>query len=227
MRFVEVRRDGESGEVQPWLEIVGVVKDLGMTFVAHQHRAAGVYLPADLAQAGPLHMVVHAQGDPMGLGPRARELTGAFDPMLRLSNLQRVANVADSILWVVRTWLRVSVLLAAIAVLLSLAGIYAVLSFTVSRRTREIGVRVAPGATRGRLVAAIFRRPLTHVTVGVLTGGALIALMAFAAAGATVPWARSRTGSRSRAWRCSWRTQRSCSEYACSRAWCPRGGRST
>ena len=183
IRFVEVRRDGERGEELPWLEIVGVVKDLGMTFVAHKHRAAGVYLPMDLARAGPLHMVVHAPGDPMALGPRIRELTAAVDPMLRLSNLQRVDNVADSMLWIVRMWLRVSVLLAAIAVLLSLAGIYAVLSFTVSRRTREIGVRVALGASRGRLVAAIFRRPLTHVTIGVLTGGALIALMAFAVAG--------------------------------------------
>jgi ABC-type antimicrobial peptide transport system permease subunit len=119
----------------------------------------------------------------MALGPRVRELTAAVDPMLRLSDLQRVDNVADSLLWIVRMWLRVSVLLAGIAVLLSLAGIYAVLSFTVSRRTREIGVRVALGASRGRLVAAIFRRPLTHVTLGVLTGGALIALMAFAVAG--------------------------------------------
>jgi ABC-type antimicrobial peptide transport system permease subunit len=154
-----------------------------MTFVAHQHRAAGVYLPMDLARAGPLHMVVHAPGDPLALAPRVRELTAAVDPMLRLSNLQRVDNVADSMLWIVRMWLRVSVLLAAIAVLLSLAGIYAVLSFTVSRRTREIGVRVALGASRGRLVVAIFRRPLTHVTIGVLTGGALIALMALAVAG--------------------------------------------
>jgi putative ABC transport system permease protein len=63
------------------------------------------------------------------------------------------------------------------------ACVYAVLSFTVARRTREIGVRVALGASPARLVAAIFRRPLTHVTLGVLTGGALITLMAFAAAG--------------------------------------------
>jgi ABC-type antimicrobial peptide transport system permease subunit len=71
--------------------------------------------------------------------------------------------------------------LTAIAVLLSLAGIYAVLSFTVSRRTREIGVRVALGASRRRLVAAIFRRPLTHVVVGVVTGGFLIAFLAYLA----------------------------------------------
>jgi putative ABC transport system permease protein len=177
MRFVEAKSDGQRVEALPWIEIVGVVKDLGMTFVAHQHRAAGVYLPADLAY-GPFHMAVHASGDPLSLGPRVREITAAVDPMLRLSNLQRVDQIADGMLWIVRMWLSVSVLLAGIAVLLSLAGIYAVLSFTVARRTREIGVRVALGASRRRLVAAIFRRPLTHVTLGVAAGVTLIVLLA-------------------------------------------------
>ena len=79
------------------------------------------------------------------------------------------------ILWVVRLWLRVTILMTAIALLLSLAGIYAVLSFIVARRTREIGVRVALGASRQRVVGAIFRRPLTQVGLGILAGGALIA----------------------------------------------------
>jgi putative ABC transport system permease protein len=64
--------------------------------------------------------------------------------------------------------------LTAIALLLSLAGIYAVLSFIVARRTREIGVRVALGASPRRVVGAIFRRPLTQVCLGVLAGGMLI-----------------------------------------------------
>jgi hypothetical protein len=180
LRFSELRREGsEPEESEPWYEIVGVVKDLGMTFVAHQHRAAGVYLPADLSGGVPLYMVVHASGDPMSLGPRVREITAAVDPMLRISDLLRVDQVSDRLQWILRMWLRISVLLTAIALLLSLAGIYAVLSFTVARRTREIGVRVALGASRRRLVAAIFQRPLTHVVLGVLAGGILIGLGAF------------------------------------------------
>ena len=54
------------------------------------------------------------------------------------------------------------------------AGIYAVLSFIVARRTREIGVRVALGASRQRVVGAIFRRPLSQVGLGILAGAALI-----------------------------------------------------
>jgi putative ABC transport system permease protein len=66
--------------------------------------------------------------------------------------------------------------MTAVALLLSLAGIYAVLSFIVARRTREIGIRVALGASRQRVVGAIFRRPLIQVGLGILAGTALIAL---------------------------------------------------
>jgi putative ABC transport system permease protein len=97
------------------------------------------------------------------------------NPTLRLSELQRVDEVTNDILWVVGLWLRVTILMTAIALLLALAGIYAVLSFIVARRTREIGVRVALGASRRRVVGAIFRRPLIQVGLGFIAGAALIA----------------------------------------------------
>ena len=154
-----------------------------MTDAYEQDVLPGVYWPTDLVQTRPMHMVVHAPADPMSLIPRVREITAAIDPMLRLSNFQRLDQVADSMLWILRMWLRVSLLLTAIAILLSLAGIYAVLSYTVARRTREIGVRVALGASRQRLVMAIFRRPLTHVALGVLAGTSLIVFLAVLVSG--------------------------------------------
>jgi hypothetical protein len=172
-------RDGS----RPWYEIVGVVRDLGMAHVVHRHRAAGVYLPGVPGSEGPLHMVVHAQGDPLALGPRVREIAAGVDPTLRLSELQRLDEVTNAMLWIVGLWLKITVVLTAIALLLSLAGIYAVLSFTVSRRTREIGVRVALGAPRGRVVAAIFRKPLTQVGVGVAVGFVLVTAAALVMSG--------------------------------------------
>jgi ABC-type antimicrobial peptide transport system permease subunit len=56
------------------------------------------------------------------------------------------------------------------ALVLALTGIFAVMSFAVSRRTREIGIRVALGSTRGRVVVAILRRPLIQVSLGILVG---------------------------------------------------------
>jgi putative ABC transport system permease protein len=60
--------------------------------------------------------------------------------------------------------------------LLSLSGIYSVMSYTVARRTREIGVRIALGASARRVITSIFRRPLIQVVVGVVAGSILIAL---------------------------------------------------
>jgi len=183
VRLSEGRAVDEAGSdaPRPWYEIVGVVEDLGMGHVAEQGRPAGLYLPAPMGGAGTdgaVHMMVHVRGDPMALAPRLRTLATAVDPTLRLSEFQRLDEVADHLLWLIGLWLRITVVLSAIALLLSLAGIYAVLSFTVARRTREIGVRVALGASRRRVVIAIFRRPLTQVGLGVLAGGALIAAAA-------------------------------------------------
>jgi hypothetical protein len=180
MRFAETRTPHRTSteESPPWYEIVGVVKDLGMGYVTHRRRAAGVYLPTATASDGPLNMVIHVQGDPMLLAPRVRAIATVVDATLRVSDLQRLNEVTDAVLWILGLWLRITAVSTAIALLLSLAGIYAVLSFTVVRRTREIGVRVALGASRRRVVAAIFRRPLTQVGLGVVAGAALVGVAA-------------------------------------------------
>jgi predicted permease len=166
--------DGPGADSLPWHEIVGVVKELGMTGAAETTRGIGLYLPATAGSGFAPQMVIHAQGDPMALVPRVRALAGAVDPTLRLSEVQRMDQVADDLLWILGMWLRASLAMTAVALLLSLAGIYAVLSFTVARRTREIGVRVALGAHRRRVLTAIFRRPLTQVGLGIAAGATLI-----------------------------------------------------
>jgi ABC-type lipoprotein release transport system permease subunit len=137
-----------------------------------------LYLPATPDRFDRVYMLVHGRGDPMTLVPRVRAIAAAVDPALRLAGWRRVDQVVEELLWFVWLWMRVTILITAVALLLSLSGIYAVLSFIVARRTREIGVRVALGASRGRVIAAIFRRPLIQVTLGVVAGGALIALAA-------------------------------------------------
>jgi ABC-type antimicrobial peptide transport system permease subunit len=107
-------------------------------------------------------------------------MAATLDPTLRLSEFQRVDQVTSPLLWVLGLWLRTTLVMTAVALLLSLAGIYAVLSFTVARRTREIGVRVALGASPRRVLTAIFRRPLTQVSLGVAAGTIIIALGAAA-----------------------------------------------
>ena len=95
-------------------------------------------------------------------------------PSLRLVQIQRVNEVNDGMLWVIRLWMSITVVMSSVALLLSLAGIYSVMAFMVARRTREIGVRVALGGSRRRILMAIFRRPLIQMGLGVLAGISII-----------------------------------------------------
>ena len=158
-----------------WYEVIGVVRELGVGAPTTAGRAAGFYLPGTPDLFDQIQMMVHVRGgDPMTLAPQVRDAATAVDPSLRLVAVQRVNEANNDVLWVMGLWLRITVVLSGVALVLSLAGIYAVLSFTVARRTREIGVRVALGASRQRVVVATFRRPLLQVTSGIVIGTAII-----------------------------------------------------
>ena len=68
-------------------------------------------------------------------------------------------------------------LISFIVLLLSATGIHSLMSFTVARRTREIGIRAALGASPGRIVAGIFSRAFLQISAGVLAGSGLAALL--------------------------------------------------
>jgi hypothetical protein len=158
-----------------WYEVIGVVRELGAGDPSRPGRAAGFYLPATPDRFDQIHMMVHAGGgDPMTLVPQVREAAAAVDPSLRLVTVMRANEVNSDKVLLIRLWQRIAFLVSSVALVLSLAGIYAVLSFTVARRTREIGVRVALGASRKRVVGATFRRPLMQVTAGIVVGTTIV-----------------------------------------------------
>jgi len=136
-----------------------------------------MYLPFAPRSADAAYMMVHTSGDPLSYVPRVRGVATAVDADLRLSEIQRVNEVASGSIWFLSLWIRITVLLTAIALLLSLAGIYSVMSFTVARRTREIGIRMALGASARRMVVSIFRRPVAQVGIGVVVGSVLAGLL--------------------------------------------------
>ena len=148
VRYVTTNPDRTSPRAAargPWYTIVGTVRDLG-TIHDDPGDLAGLYHPAAPAAVFPMHLVVHVSGAPASFASRLRAVAASVDLALRVDDIQPLDRVGAS------TWnefdflFRLLVLMSSIAVLLSLAGIYAILSFTISRRTREIGVRVALGA---------------------------------------------------------------------------------
>jgi hypothetical protein len=182
-------------EPGPWLEIVGVVRDLA----PHANAPLNLDNPArprlyrclDASRASaPLYLAVHARTDAESLAPTLRRVATDVSPLLRLHDilpLKHAVNV-DAVFW--RGFANALFLGSAIVLLLSLAGIYSVTSFTVTRRSREIGVRVALGASAPRLIAEIFRGPLLQVVGGVTMGCGLLALAAFARSESAVAIAR-------------------------------------
>ena len=176
-----------SSEPGPWFEIVGVVRDLvpdpelplnldnpGKTIVYHT-------LGSNRTQSYPLYLATHVRsGDPTSVLPTLRRMAAEISPGLRLSDIQRLdqGTSSDARAW--NGFADFILLVSAIALVLSLAGIYAITSFTVSRRTREIAVRVALGAQVSNIVANVFRGPFFQVAMGVAVGclmmGGMVAL---------------------------------------------------
>ena len=80
---------------------------------------------------------VHVRGgDPMTIVPQVRDAAALVDPSLRLVNVRRANEVNGDFLWLIGLSQRITIVLSSVALVLSLAGIYAVLSFAVARRTR-------------------------------------------------------------------------------------------
>lgn len=156
----------------PWHEIVGVTSELLMTNDP-ELRAGGIYLPAALGPAAP-HAIVHVRGEPAAFAPRLREIANAVDPTLRVYGMLAAVDVPHVEMPFYLFWIRVLVIGTSMALGLSLAGIYSVMAFAVARRTREIGIRIALGADRRRLVASILARPFAQAALGVIIGVGLL-----------------------------------------------------
>jgi len=173
---IATTRGGEEG---PWLEIVGVVGHLGANMV---NPAGGevVYLPAAPGTINPLQIGIHAAGTPETLAPRVRQLAGEIDPTLVVDPPVVLSSIYQGD-WYLSVALAAGlVLLVGVLVVLASSGIYAMMSFSVSERTREIGIRAALGASRSTLVLTILRRSLIQIGIGAVLGLPLAGRIYFA-----------------------------------------------
>jgi predicted lysophospholipase L1 biosynthesis ABC-type transport system permease subunit len=138
----------------------------------------GIYHPIARDQQYPVDFAIRVAGNLSALVPEVRRIAAEVDPTLRVSSAMSLTDVVNDDLRFVSFWLGLVRTVSAVALLLSLTGIYAVTSYIVSRRTREIGVRVALGASGRQIVTSILRRPLRQVAFGILIGTIMTALMA-------------------------------------------------
>jgi uncharacterized membrane protein len=174
-RIKIVTGEVESAASKDFLEIVGVVKDFGWQIQEPQEQSA-MYRPS-LPIVGRAGQIAVRARETESLGPRLRAIAAEVDPTIRLTDVKGLADAGGGEAQTNWALTGVAWLISFIVLLLSATGIHSLMSFTVSRRTREIGIRVALGARPGRIVRSIFSRAFIQIGAGVVAGSLLAALM--------------------------------------------------
>ena len=169
----DFREDGDPA--RPWTEIVGVLAD-GSAGASALTRPQ-IYYPLTEVAVYPLKLLLQVDGDPAAFEPRLRAAVADAEPGLLVDEVYPLdemrTNEMLSELFFVVTLLFV----ALVTLLLSTAGVYALMSFLVAQRTREIGIRTAVGAAPGRVVSGVFARALIQLGLGAGVGFAVVGLV--------------------------------------------------
>jgi len=151
-------------------EIVGVVKD-GKASSLREKPTRFFYLPAaQQERLGEMAYYVRTAGDADTLAARIRDVTRRVDPALPVTNLKTMRAQIRASLFAERIVATLSAAFGVLATLLAALGLYGVMAYAVSLRTREIGIRMALGAERGDVLGMVLREVAVLVVLGVALG---------------------------------------------------------
>jgi predicted lysophospholipase L1 biosynthesis ABC-type transport system permease subunit len=162
-----------NGKDRPPLTVVGVAGDVRYNRV-RDAAPPTFYLTFRERPTAPDEMMfqVRVAGDPGSAMAAIRGTVAALDPNLPVVDLQTQTDAIDGALSVERVFAILTGAFAALALLLAAIGLYAALAFSVARRTREIGVRMALGATASRIRTTVMRDALAQTLAGIAAGAA-------------------------------------------------------
>jgi len=171
------KRFGFSEQHSSEIEIVGVARNAKYTSLRYETPAT-VYFPyrQQASSLGQMNFEVRTAGDPTALAGAIREAVSEVDRNIPLFDVKTQRRQAEQSLTQERLFATLSSFFGLLAVLLACLGLYGVMSYTVARRTNEIGIRIALGATAPRVVRLVMRETMLLVVIGVVIGlGAALA----------------------------------------------------
>jgi putative ABC transport system permease protein len=158
-------------------EIVGIVGNIRRASLTDDPRA-DLYFPFERVMSPSTTLFIRARGEPGAIAPSVRAAVRRLEPLAVVDETRTLADIAAESAAVTRLATRLLGGFAAIALLLAAVGVYGVMSYRVRRRRRELGTRLALGATPREITRLVLRQAAGIVAIGLATG--TVAAVAFA-----------------------------------------------
>jgi putative ABC transport system permease protein len=160
---------GPPDSDRPWMEVVGVVADINER-TPGEANDPGCYVPFSGQETDEMYLVVKTRNDPSGQLSSFKSAIWTLDPDLPIYDVQTVPEFLHSLYWQIDLGTWALVVFSIIALVLAAVGIYGVISYSVSQRTREVGIRIALGAGRRDIVRMIAGQVGRLAGLGMLLG---------------------------------------------------------
>ena len=162
----EISMDGAKG---PWRQVVGVVAD-SRNYTLEREPWREIYVPYQQDPTLVMFFVLRTKGDPMNLGDGLRRSIASVDPNEPVERIETMDGVVEKLVAPSRFKLELLGSFAVLALLLGAIGLYGVISYGVSERTHEIGVRMALGAERVNVLKLVMGHGFKLTLIGVGLG---------------------------------------------------------
>ena len=169
-------RMGRTEDDVTWRTIVGVVPDLWLAAFdapSGDRNPAGIFVPLTQSAPTTVSVAVRTRGEPAAVADALRAAAFGLDPDVPIYQVRTMEQLLADNNWFYGLGAAIMGACGLAALLLASIGLYGVVAFSVGRRTREIGIRMAMGARRPDVVKLVLRRGLLQIAVGVVLGIAL------------------------------------------------------
>jgi predicted permease len=152
-----------------WMTVVGVVGRVKQYDLESDGRIV-IYLPQTQVNARSLYVAIRTRADPAALLPSVREAVRSFDPDIPIYRAKTMETRVDESLARPRFAMTLLTVFAGVALVLAAVGIYGVMAYLVAQSTRELGIRIALGATERGVLGFVFLQGLAVATIGLTAG---------------------------------------------------------